>query len=99
MVYILEAAPGATDLEVLALADRDKRILLTDDKDFGELVVRQQHRIPALVLMRTGSEDYLQAWQRLEAAIALFGDELMGRYTILEAARVRSRRLRRHDDQ
>lgn len=31
-------ARGATDAEVLELARRDKRILLTEDRDFGQLV-------------------------------------------------------------
>ena len=34
----LEAAPGATDDELLALALAEQRILVTEDKDFGELV-------------------------------------------------------------
>lgn len=29
--------PGATDVDVLACAQKEKRILLTFDKDFGEL--------------------------------------------------------------
>ena len=74
VVYVLEVAPGADDNEVIARANRDGRILLTDDKDFGELVIRQKHEVPALVLMRIGSDDYVQAAQRLEAGIMRFGD-------------------------
>jgi predicted nuclease of predicted toxin-antitoxin system len=37
IVWIRTVAPGATDAEVLALAAREQRILLTFDKDFGEL--------------------------------------------------------------
>jgi predicted nuclease of predicted toxin-antitoxin system len=37
IVWIRTAAPGANDPDVLAWAARDKRILLTFDKDFGEL--------------------------------------------------------------
>jgi predicted nuclease of predicted toxin-antitoxin system len=36
-VWVRTAAPGSTDPEVLAWAARDERILLTFDKDFGEL--------------------------------------------------------------
>jgi predicted nuclease of predicted toxin-antitoxin system len=93
VVYILELMPGAYDREIIDGANRDGRILLTDDKDFGELVIRQKYRVPALVLMRTGSDDYRQAWQRLEAAVELLGSNLFGRYTVIETARFRSRRL------
>ena len=35
-----DAAPGASDEEVLALAVSQTRILVTEDNDFGDLVVR-----------------------------------------------------------
>jgi predicted nuclease of predicted toxin-antitoxin system len=37
VVWVRTAAPGTTDPEVLAWAAREERILLTFDKDFGEL--------------------------------------------------------------
>ncbi len=43
--WILEQKPGSIDDEVLALAQQDKRILLTFDKDFGELAFKL--RLPA----------------------------------------------------
>jgi predicted nuclease of predicted toxin-antitoxin system len=40
VLYAKEIAPGADDEFVLELACSERRILLTEDKDFGELVVR-----------------------------------------------------------
>ena len=37
VVWVRIAAPGMTDPDVLAWAAREERILLTFDKDFGEL--------------------------------------------------------------
>src|SRR5260370_17479605 len=37
VVWMRIAAPGATDPDVLAWAAREERILLTFDKDFGDL--------------------------------------------------------------
>ena len=37
VVWVRDAAPGVSDADVLAWATRDERILLTFDKDFGEL--------------------------------------------------------------
>jgi predicted nuclease of predicted toxin-antitoxin system len=37
VVWIGMAAPGISDFEVLARAAREERVLLTFDKDFGEL--------------------------------------------------------------
>ena len=36
-----EIAPGAGDKDLLALAYNEQRVLVTDDKDFGELVYRR----------------------------------------------------------
>ena len=38
IIYILETNQGADDEFILTMANDDKRILLTQDKDFGELV-------------------------------------------------------------
>jgi predicted nuclease of predicted toxin-antitoxin system len=37
VVWLRAAAPGTSDADVLAWAVREERILLTFDKDFGEL--------------------------------------------------------------
>lgn len=40
--YIAEFQPGIHDGSVMDKANRDGRILITADKDFGELVFRQK---------------------------------------------------------
>jgi hypothetical protein len=40
VVYVAELSPGITDEAVLELANANERILVTTDKDFGELVFR-----------------------------------------------------------
>lgn len=93
VAYAAETAASSADDELIGLARRENRLLLTDDKDFGELVVRRRWQIPGLVLMRVGSELAQIRWQRLQAAIARFGDNLYGRYIVIEDARFRVRRL------
>jgi hypothetical protein len=40
VLYVKESAPGTDDHTVLQMAADQERVLLTEDKDFGELVVR-----------------------------------------------------------
>ena len=47
---VSEMVPGASDEEVLALAYNEQRVLVTDDKDFGELVYRRG--LPHLCIIR-----------------------------------------------
>jgi predicted nuclease of predicted toxin-antitoxin system len=93
VIYIVEHAPGSTDAEVIALADKEHRILLTEDKDFGDLVFRQRMPVPGLVLLRIEPEQHVLKWQRLDAAINRFVDSFLGRYTVIEEARFRRRAL------
>jgi predicted nuclease of predicted toxin-antitoxin system len=59
VLWIREASPGATDDEVLACARNEERLLLTFDKDFGQLVFQRgataSHGIILLRISQTSS--------------------------------------------
>ncbi len=50
VVSALERDPRATDEALLALANEEQRVLVTEDKDFGELVF--VHRLPHQCIIR-----------------------------------------------
>jgi predicted nuclease of predicted toxin-antitoxin system len=95
VIYMAETAPATSDAEVMARAQRDGRLLLTEDKDFGDLVFRRGGQVPGVVLLRIDPAMHALKSRRLDAAIVRFGDNLFGRYMIVEEARFRSRPLRR----
>ena len=94
VVYMAEVDAAASDVEVIDRAQRDDRLLLTEDKDFGDLVFRRGRPVPGVILLRVNPVMRSLKEGRLAAAIAQFGDGLLGRYTIVEEARFRSRPLR-----
>lgn len=49
---IIEQSPSITDAEVLAIAFKQGALLLTEDKDFGELVFRLQKPHKGILLIR-----------------------------------------------
>jgi predicted nuclease of predicted toxin-antitoxin system len=56
VVWVREEAPGSNDEQVLHRAQQDERILITFDKDFGELAFRS--KLPAtsgVILFRISS--------------------------------------------
>lgn len=93
VLYVAEAAAGLSDAEVIALALQENRLLLTEDKDFGELVFRREHAVPGVVLMRIASENALLKGTRLTLAVERYGEGLFGRYLVIEEGRFRSRRM------
>lgn len=52
VVSVIEFSPGLSDKEVLDLANREERVLVTFDKDFGELVIRENVKVKGLILLR-----------------------------------------------
>ena len=48
---------GLADQEVLAIAVREQRVLIVTDKDFGELIFRQQLAHAGVILDRLGPAD------------------------------------------
>ncbi len=52
VAYIAELAAGISDEQVLAIANHEDRLLVTEDKDFGELVFRMQRSSHGVLLLR-----------------------------------------------
>lgn len=91
---VQEIRTGLTDSEVLTIAADDRRILVTEDKDFGEHAFRNRYRpLLGVVLLRIPPEQRGLKWQRLAAAIEHYGEALHGHYTVVDLDRTRRRRL------
>ena len=94
-VYMSDVEPRATDVDVMRRAQHEHRLLLTEDKDFGDLVFRRALPVPGIILLRIDPRQRSLKFARLQAVVDRFGDALFGRYTVVEAARFRHRPLRR----
>jgi predicted nuclease of predicted toxin-antitoxin system len=93
VVWIRTAAPDASDSDILAWAVRERRVLLTFDKDFGELATKSS--LPpgcGVVLFRIPLRRRNEAGQRLARLIAL-RDDWADHFSVLEPGRMRMRRL------
>ncbi|MBI2735201.1 MAG: DUF5615 family PIN-like protein [Rhodospirillales bacterium] len=93
--YVAEDEASASDTAIVMLAHDEERLLLTEDKDFGDLAFRLTMPVPGIVLLRLGGYDNVVKWARLEAAIHHFGSSLFGRLVVVEDKRFRSRPLLR----
>ena len=90
-VYVQELDPGIDDDEVLDLANRSGALLLTSDKDFGELVFRQGLVHAGVILYRlAGFTGECKAAAILNL-LRTHGDALRGAFTLVSPAQVRIR--------
>lgn len=82
-----------SDDDVLALVRAEQRVLLTEDKDFGELVFRLKRDISGVVLVRLLEAPWDVRVPRVLAALERRAGTLIGTYTVIEPQRIRSRRI------
>lgn len=93
VVWVRTDAPGNRDEDILAYARRDSRILLTFDKDFGELAFRS--KLPAscgIILFRITPRSPEFVARLVTQAIAL-RDDWVGNFAVVEEYRIRIRPL------
>lgn len=89
--YVLESDSGATDEEVVALSVEQDRILITEDKDFGEVAIRHGKALPGLILIRITPERRQRKPARVLTLLAKQGDRLSGSYAVVDETTVRLR--------
>lgn len=56
VLWMVEHAPGTPDPKILTLAQAQQRIIVTFDRDFGELVFHRGREAPGIILLRIGSQ-------------------------------------------
>jgi len=93
VVYVLECKPGISDDEVLIQAYNQERILLTEDKDFGNLVYRLKKPARGVILIRMDVKERHRKWGRLKKLIENYHKRLPGHFVIVERNRYRFRPL------
>jgi predicted nuclease of predicted toxin-antitoxin system len=93
VLWIREAAPGSSDAEVLSRAQAEERLLLTFDKDFGELVFRRGLSAShGVVLFRIAQPSAAVVAQRVVAILSSRTDWL-AHYSTVEEHSIRMRAL------
>jgi predicted nuclease of predicted toxin-antitoxin system len=89
--YVMESKPGITDDAVLEWARVEERILLTEDKDFGELVFRLKRSIPGVLMLRMLEGQWHRHWERLQIVLQRHANRLEGTFTVVQSDNVRFR--------
>jgi predicted nuclease of predicted toxin-antitoxin system len=91
VLYVPESSPSVSDDDVLLQANSQSLLLLTGDKDFGELVYRQRRVHGGVVLIRLlGLSPQLKA-QIVADAFRDRGDQMTKAFTVITPGMVRIR--------
>lgn len=92
---ICEQSPSITDIQVLEKAVAMNALLITEDKDFGELVFRLQLPHKGVLLIRVIQLPVEEKLKLISEAIVRNLDELVGSFSVLSgnAIRIKKRPL------
>lgn len=95
VVAIAEMEPSISDDAVLEIANQQGMVLLTGDKDFGELVFRDRQHTFGIVLIRLSGLTTLAKAEIVVSAVKEHGDKLVNAFAVISAnnVRIRSRLL------
>ena len=93
VVWIRTDSPGIPDNQVLDQAQRERRIVLTFDKDFGELAFRS--KLPAssgVILFRIGMPSAAHVAEVVTRVIDS-REDWVGHFSVVDDRRIRMTRL------
>ena len=91
VIAVADVLPRADDVRILEWASRERRVLITNDKDFGELALKRGHAHAGIVLLRLRDNRAQNRAQVAQAVVERWADRLPGAVTVATERGVRIR--------
>ncbi|MCE2487178.1 MAG: DUF5615 family PIN-like protein [Desulfurellaceae bacterium] len=89
VLAIVDIAPRADDALVIDLAIRQQRVLLTEDKDFGQLVYASTRSAGGVILTRFPGKVRASLPQAVLTLVNEKGEKLLGHFVVVQPGRIR----------
>ena len=93
VLYASDVQPGAADFNWLERAEAEKRVILTSDKDFGDLIFRDRLTSHGVVLLRLADMPLMDRLARLQQAWSSVESHSIGKFIVITPNKVRLRNL------
>jgi predicted nuclease of predicted toxin-antitoxin system len=90
-VSVIDCMKGAEDEEIMKRAVEEKRVIITNDKDFGRLA--GFYKPQGLILLRLKDESVENKIKLVSFVIASYGEAIVGNFLVVSERKVRVRRL------
>ena len=91
--FVSDFMPGALDSDVLRFADKEERVLITNDKDFGELVFRLKMHSSGVILLRLKDERPANKIYYIRYLLNYFPEKLENYFIVVRDATIRMRKI------
>ena len=90
---VIGSTPGLDDTAILQRAYNENRILVTNDKDFGELIFRHNYPVSGVILLRLIDESPNNKIRVVNAVLERWKTTLDGYYITATESLIRKRKL------
>jgi len=91
VVAVAEVMPQANDEQILERAVLESRILVTNDKDFDEMIYRSRRTHRGVLLLRLRDERSEKKVRITKIVLARMGERLQNHYVVATEAGIRVR--------
>ena len=91
VLAVAELMRQADDPDILTSALNEDRILITNDKDFGELVYRTGRTHPGVLLLRLHNESSANRVRVVKSVLGKYADRLARQFVVATESNVRIR--------
>ena len=86
---VFDDARGMSDEEVFAKAFAETWILITNDKDFGAIVFREQRQHHGIIFLRLDDERAANKVEILQELLKNYSDKIPGQFVTVTETKVR----------
>ncbi len=93
VISVGETRSGTPDRAVLETANVEDCILITEDRDFGELVIRQRLGVRGVILLELDRLSNTAEAEAVVQVVSIHAENLIGHLVVVEPGRVRLRPL------
>lgn len=93
IIWVADLDRYLDDLSIFKIARKENRILLTNDKDFGEIVFRQKLIPTGIVLFRIKGQDVRKKVKLLKKLLAAHSDKIINHFVVVAKEKFRFVRI------
>ena len=92
-ISIRDSYSGITDNEVIKITKRNHALLVTEDKDFGELVFAHGYKTVSVLLIRYDKPKYVSIEPIFLELMKVYNSSLKSVFMVLSEKRLRKREI------
>jgi len=86
---VFDENAGISDLEIIKKAQKENWVIITNDKDFGDLIFRDAHPHCGVIFMRLQNERSTNKIKCLKRLLAQFSNQIENRFIVVTETNVR----------